>query len=159
MIWTNEADALLAQLWDEGCSLNYVADGMAQAGYVVTRNAVAGRKHRLREKIGFARLSKLPIKSRMKPKAQRSRTVKIPSTKPVSVIELEALRRQEGVHYLDNPHNGCKAILDRPRAGEWLLPMVCGKPRGCDYEGRMSPYCPTHFRLHTSPSTVRRQHG
>src|SRR4249920_3006951 len=62
MIWDAKADELLVSLWDEGCSLAYVADGMKQAGYTVSRNSVAGRKHRL-TKAKFRRTDKVPIKA------------------------------------------------------------------------------------------------
>ena len=47
MIWDDKADGLLLALWNEGGSLGFVADGMKKAGYNVSRNSVAGRKHRL----------------------------------------------------------------------------------------------------------------
>jgi hypothetical protein len=162
MVWDKDADHLLIKLWDEGGSLALVAEGMCAAGYNVTRNAIAGRRHRL-SKSAFVREG-VPINTvkpaTVKPSRTKSRmTKKIPPRTPVTIGELEELRAREGVEYLNNTSVGCKAILDR-RGGDWKLPMVCGEPRGFDYNGCESPYCPTHFRLYTNPqAAARRVHG
>jgi len=73
--------------------------------------------------------------------------------KPVSDADVIALN--EGIDYLAMTPWGCKAILDRPRGGEWMLQKVCGLPR-C--EG--TPYCAVHLRLYSNPHTMpRRTHG
>ena len=71
---------------------------------------------------------------------------------------LEEMSKNEGVEYLLNPENGCKAILDRPRSGKWKLQMVCGKPRVGDGEFR-SPYCRCHLHFYTNPQPQRKVHG
>lgn len=83
----------------------------------------------------------------------------------MSIIELEEpeieIVREEpanGVNYLDNPENGCKAILNQ--IGTDGLRMCCGRSRA-DFTGVRSPYCPTHHRLynHQQPAALRRSHG
>jgi hypothetical protein len=161
MIWTVDADSLLVKLWDEGGSLGYVAEGMRRAGYAVTRNAVAGRKHRLL----IARAAKFtrttPHSShtirpqpfvKLRP-IQRSKLM-TEKVRPPTIEELQARAQNiEGVEYLSNPINGCKAILDRPKGGEWMLAMCCGKPRN-----NGSPYCRTHLALYTNAAPIPRKH-
>ena len=66
MIWTKEADELLIKLWDDGGSLHHVADGMTAAGYAVTRNAIAGRRHRLsRDGEVFKRSGQPPVRIKL----------------------------------------------------------------------------------------------
>lgn len=162
MIWTPEADALLIQLWDQGGSLAYVADGMNKAGYQVSRNAVSGRRHRLtheafsRDTKTYATTTINPAKQR--PFKQRSNNMNdqpkpIPK-KPVTISAIEQIAQHDGIDYLDLPPNGCKAILDLPRGGRWQLHPVCGLPR---LEG--SPYCRGHYMLYTPPQTIRKAHG
>ena len=159
MIWDGEADALLIRLWDEGGSLSYVADGLQQAGYVVSRNAVAGRKNRL-SKAAFKRVVAKPIKVIQPRKRKRDESVnkKAPSRRPVTVAEVEALTLHAGIEYLDQTSYGCKAIMPT-RGGAWKLQRVCGQPRSLDYNGSKSPYCLTHFRLFTNPAPFKRQHA
>jgi hypothetical protein len=161
VIWTADADNLLIRLWDEGCSLANVADGMARAGYIVTRSACAGRRHRLSRAafkrtggaIKIIRERKLPPP----PKRKRSNNMTLtPSRRPLTSAEVAALTSHQGVEYLAN--TGCKAIMSG-RGGPWALPMVCGKRRGYDYNGSPSPYCPTHYRLYTNPQAAKKQHG
>jgi hypothetical protein len=94
-----------------------------------------------------------------KPPPPRSNNVtKMPPRTPLTVTEVDAISKTPGVEYLDNGSNGCKAILPE-RSGKWKLQKVCGKPRGYDYNGSMSSYCPTHFRMYTNPLAVRKQHA
>ena len=50
MIWTADADTLLLRLCEKGGSMKSVANEMGLEGYCITRNMIAGRKHRLRQK-------------------------------------------------------------------------------------------------------------
>ncbi len=165
MMWDDRADDLLIRLWDEGGSLSYVAQGMASAGYVVSRNAVAGRKHRLPLE-SFKRKSStvstnIVATRKQKPSTPRergkqvSKQVKMPTRKPVTVAEVEAITLHPGIDYLDHT-DGCRAIMPS-RGGRWKLQRVCGKPRCLDYNGSPSSYCMTHFRLYTNPYPVKRQ--
>jgi hypothetical protein len=150
MMWDDKADGLLISLWNEGGSLGFVADGMMKAGYTVSRNSVAGRKHRLTAE-AFKRIAGTPIKvlAPVKPKVRSNNVTVLPPRKPPTEKEIDALAAHEGVEYLDNGFYGCKAIMPGPRSGPWALQRVCGKPRSLDYNGSMSPYCATHFRLFT----------
>jgi hypothetical protein len=155
MIWTDESDALLIRLWDEGGSLSYVAENMQQAGYVVSRNAIAGRRHRLRSKafkrgdgVPAIKIAKKPV-ARDRPQRSKRKPMKTPSIVPTTIAN------NEGVDYLSLPNSGCKAILDKlPRSGPWLLQRVCGLPRFGE-----APYCREHYELYTTISATRRQHG
>jgi len=158
MLWNDETDRLLVSLWDEGGSLSFVADKMREAGYDVSRNAIAGRKHRLAEKLSpFKRAPntqwRVPIpKPRLRTSRSRVGTVK----KTMDQLR-EEMQINEGVEYLLNDH-GCKAILDKPRRGEWLLQVCCGKPRTAFGES-MSPYCAYHLRIYTNPPQQRKANG
>jgi len=161
MIWTPEADALLVSLWNEGGSLQYVASGLQRAGYVVTRNSIAGRRHRIMGQAKFARPShSIPTKvasPEKRPPTKRSTShMTIPKNKPMTVSEINSVITEHiGIDYLDQVPDGCKAILDKPRSGPWHLQKVCGLPR-C--EG--SPYCVAHFRLyHNLQPMPRRERG
>jgi hypothetical protein len=162
LIWTDQADALLIRLWDEGGSLGYVARGMQEEGYVVTRNAVAGRKHRL--KITNFNRQTLPIKT-LKPRIiqpinqprRRTRMTQKPAPKTDAEL-LDELSQWEGVDYLSLKPNGCKAIMPT-RGGDWMLQRVCGKLRGYDASGNRSSYCPAHIRLYCNPNSPRRAYG
>jgi hypothetical protein len=148
MIWTDEADRLLLSLWSEGSSLGIVAERMCEAGYKVSRNAVAGRKHRLSP--DNKEIKRITIRVRVVERPpQRSK----PVTEKKAIIHEIDINQHDGIDYLELKANGCKAILDRPRGGAWMLPMVCGLPR-CN-EG---PYCRTHYRLYT-PESMRRAYG
>jgi hypothetical protein len=158
MLWNDETDRLLVSLWDEGGSLSFVADKMREAGYDVSRNAIAGRKHRLAEKLSpFKRAPNTqsrvtrPIPKRLR-RASRRGTVK----KTMDQLR-EEMQANEGVEYMLNDH-GCKAILDKPRRGEWLLQVCCGKPRTA-FGGSMSPYCAYHLRIYTNPPQQRKANG
>lgn len=152
MLWSAEADELLIRLWDEGGSLSYVANGMTQAGYVVSRNSVSGRRHRLPRECFKRDLSAHAI-DRIAPRARKTNKPKKtrPMTERKPVIDLST---HEGIDYLDLQPWQCKAIIDGPRAGPWLLHKVCGLPR---LHGL--PYCRGHNRLYTSPASVRKPHG
>lgn len=152
MIWNDEADRLLLSLWNDGGSLGFVASGLQKAGYTVSRNAVAGRKHRL-----IGKTERTTIKTVAKPRPPRppQRSKPMTEKKSVTIDDLKALTEHDGIDYLDLTPFGCKAILDRPRGGEWMLQKVCGLPR-C--EG--SPYCRAHFKLYTNQQPMpRRAHG
>jgi len=155
MIWDDKADGLLLALWNEGGSLGFVADGMKKAGYNVSRNSVAGRKHRLAPEQIMRKVGR-PIKTMAKqPRQQRSNTMTEKKPRPVTISDVDAIAQHEGIDYLELTAFGCKAILsDQPRGGQWMLQRVCGLPR-C--EG--SPYCLTHFRIYTNPQPVRRANG
>jgi hypothetical protein len=167
MIWTEEADSLLIKLFDEGGSYGYVAEGMKARGYNVSRNAIAGRKFRIAPKQVFRRQSPLPLKT-IPPKAihpvrpsNQPRSTQMSdkaATAPQQITEkdIEAIRTWEGVDYLALPNNGCKAILDRPRGGQWLLQKVCGKPRATDANGNRSSYCKVHMSLYSNLGNIRR---
>jgi hypothetical protein len=153
VIWNDEADALLVKLFDEGLSLGQCAKGMTEAGYIVSRNAVAGRRHRLmpeafKRKVTSTRI----IKSTPRPR-QRSKPVENkPARKSVTISDIDALADNEGIEYLDlNPWQ-CKAIMEGPKSGPWMLHKVCGLPR-C--EG--SPYCRGHLKLYTNPIPAQRR--
>ena len=153
MLWTDEADDLLIRLWDEGGSLAYVADGMIKAGYDVSRNAVSGRRHRLPAE-AFRRTTPTATNIVRIPSPrqhQRSKTVKVPSRTPITDAEIAFIAKHPGVEYLENDPRGCKAIMPT-RGGPWELQRVCGRPRGLDYNGCISSYCPLHYRMFTTPS-------
>jgi len=154
MMWDTRADELLISLWDEGGSLAYVADGMQRAGYAVSRNSVAGRKHRLKG-TEFKRTSKVPTKviavRKRSPRPRRQNVTNLPTRRPLTAEEASAASLHEGVEYLDQTKFGCKAIMPS-RGGPWKLQRVCGKPRSVDYNGSMSSYCLTHLRLFTHPT-------
>jgi len=85
--------------------------------------------------------------------------VKVSPRKPVTVEEVNVIAQHVGIEYLENDSFGCKAIMPT-RGGPWALQRVCGKPRGPDYNGCLSSYCPTHFRMFTNPIPLpRKQHG
>jgi len=162
LIWTSQADALLISLWDEGGSLGYVAGGMREAGFKVTRNAVAGRKHRLKITSFNRKTVSIKTVKKAKPINRPRRTHMSNKAAPVKTLSevLEEMSQWPGVDYLDLPHNGCKAILNQPRSGDWMLQRVCGKKRGRDSSGNRSSYCPAHMRLYSNPSPgVRRANG
>jgi hypothetical protein len=148
MMWDERADTLLIQLWDEGGSLSYVADGLKQAGYAVSRNAVSGRKHRLpatafkRKTATATKTTKAKPKERSKPVTK----INVPSRLPVTDEERETITSNPGVEYLELSTWGCKAIMPT-RGGKWKLQRVCGEPRCFDYNGSPSSYCQTHFRM------------
>ena len=146
MIWDDAADRMLLSLWNEGGSLGVVAERMTEAGYKVSRNAVAGRKHRLSPDKETKRIT---IRVRVVERPQRSKPV---TEKKVIIPQID-ISKHEGIDYLELKANGCKAILDRPRGGAWMLPMVCGLPRCSD-----GPYCRTHYRLYT-PESMRKAYG
>jgi hypothetical protein len=158
MDWTDEADALLIKLWDEGGSLKYIAEEMTKLGYPLTRNAIAGRKHRLQQRLSRAPGTRATtIVTRPKPKNFQRREPmqgpQRPPTRPVTAQELDALISNKGVEYLKSPGWGCKALLDK--RGSDGLPMVCGRPKGLDFNGAPSSYCTTHFRLYHYPDRSR----
>lgn len=148
--WTEEADALLIQLWDEGGSFAYVMEGLRAAGFNVSRNAIAGRKNRLGEG-RFQRKTARPTKTwklfvpRAEPPPPRPAAPKL-ERRDANAAELEELYLNSGVRYLDLRRGRCKAILDK--RGPDDLPMCCGKPCGLDYHGADSVYCSGHFRLY-----------
>jgi len=129
MKWTAAADQLLVTLWGKGLTLEGVAEGMTEQGYEVEKNAIAGRRHRLLKK-GTV-FDERPYRS-PQPRAP-SATRAIREVKPVD--------HDEGVEYLKNGPNGCKAILNK--RGSDGLAMCCGRLR---YNGR--PYCETHLKMY-----------
>ena len=154
MIWDDEADRLLVRLWDEGGSLGVVAAKMKDAGYQVTRNAVAGRRHRLIPQ-AFKRGSPSTTTLKRVIPFKRSNTVDDKPSAPKKHIDyVAAIAAHGGIDYLDQTSNGCKAIMDGPRSGPWLLHQVCGLPR---FPG--TPYCRGHYKLYNAPPYPRRSHG
>ena len=163
--WTEEADSLLIKLWDEGGSFAFVRHGLHEAGFDVTRNAIAGRKNRLGESAFTRKTGRATRKARdivRVPLKQRSKPVTAPKAaldrRKIEAAELDELSRNAGVNYLDLRKDGCKALLDT--RGDDKLPRCCGLPRGLDYNGKLSEYCQTHFRLYHYPSSPSvRKHG
>lgn len=140
MVWTAEADAILIKLWDAGSSLAEIADALAAAGYVVTPNAVAGRRHRL-PRTAFTS-GWHGIKLRPRPRIERTSD---PVTPPIP----KKKQTGPGVQYFDNV-SGCRATLDQ--RGDWGLPLVCGE----QLADSNASYCPTHFkRFHNAVPTRR----
>lgn len=152
MIWDADADAALIRLWDEGGSLSYVADEMRRAGYDVNRNAIAGRRHRLRQDL-FKRRDAPPNKV-VAPPPKRPRARVRPMTEPKPSRPAVDFSNHAGVEYLKLPRNGCKAIMDHlPRAGRFQLQRVCGLPRL-----EASSYCNGHYMAYTNPQ-LRKANG
>ena len=165
MIWSADATALLLKLWKDGGAMTDIADAMAAAGYAVSRNAIAGRLHRMKGQDASSTVRQTPPnpsrrRKVTKPKPEfRGRAVDPtpPTRRPITTSDLEALAQNEGVDYLEN--EGCKALLPK-RSGKWQLQMCCGRPFGLDYNGSQSSYCPTHFRLFSNPhAAVRSVNG
>jgi len=150
MDWTDEADAMLRNLWEAGGTLTTVSRDMAQAGYTFSRNAISGRKWRLAKSSPFVRTE--PVrKYSPRPRASGGR-LKMGTIKPPMEI-IERVEPEDGVNYLDNTEVGCKAILDK--RGDDGLRMVCGRTRA-DFDGSRSPYCPTHHQRYNNQHNVRR---
>jgi len=169
IVWTAEIDAILIRLWNEGGSLRYVAAEMNRLGYPVTRNAIAGRRHRM-PKYSFERdagsYAAITI-SAAKPKVLKPRKPKKPKPIndqgsnimpfPETISTAGTVDHDDGVEYLLNSENGCKALLDA--RGSDGLPKCCGRPRGLDYRGSKSSYCQMHYRqFHHNPN-VRSANG
>jgi hypothetical protein len=108
---------------------------MGEQGYVVNRNACVGRKHRL-EKQGVVFEPHVPP-----PAKPRVRSVTSRPPKPIR--EVKPVKHDEGVDYLKNGPDGCKAILDK--RGRDGLHMCCGRLR---YYGR--PYCEYHDSIYNN---------
>lgn len=160
MIWTAEADALMIQLWDQGGSLGYVARGLCDAGYKVTRNAVAGRKHRMKVTAFHRKTVSIKTVKKSKPINRPRRTHMSQKAAPKTLSEVvDEMSRWPGVDYLDLPHDGCRAILNQPRGGDWMLQKVCGKKRTRDANGNRSSYCVAHLRMYCNPATERKNYG
>jgi hypothetical protein len=160
MIWTGQADALLLKVWKEGGKMTDVAAAMVEAGYDVSRNSIAGRLHRLKKLDATSTdrdtdLCAPKIKPSPKPRAKPMKMIDPtpPKRGPVTAEQIATLEQNEGVDYLEN--EGCKAVLPK-RSGKWKLQMCCGRPFGLDFNGAMSSYCPTHFRLYSSPQAAGR---
>lgn len=153
-IWTDEDDAVLNRLWDQGLSQTKIAREMG-----VTVGSVAGRRGRLRYGpfLPYDPANRM-MKAMSKPRAEPVKNVP-PELQPlpeVTTKHLEVLRANPGVDYFENV--GCKALLEK--RGKWQLPMCCGRRCGYDHNGAQTSYCPTHFRLYTNPPAARRQqHG
>lgn len=152
MIWTDEADEILIRLWDEGKSLSYVTAGMNEAGYSVTRNAIAGRKHRLPPE-AFKRIARSqPVVARSLPATRvRARGKKPMTDKEPKEPKVDPMLTNKGVEYLELPAWGCKAILNERSEEGWKLHKVCGLRR---VDG--SPYCRGHLRLYTNATPYRK---
>ena len=133
---------------------------MRRAGFAVfSRNAVIGRKYRLTDKgIDTTREVVMVDISAHAPRPKKTKPVK-PAVDPAqqeadaqarlaALLEKAAAMAssQDGVGYMENKR-GCKALLER-RSGKWNLPMCCGRPRGFDPEGRLTPYCDEHYALY-----------
>jgi hypothetical protein len=157
MIWTDEADDILIRLWDETGSLDAIAIGLNEAGFPVTRNSVAGRRHRLPREAFRRDISAYALEiARPKPELpRRSHQKKVtPMTdepkKPI--VPTVPFHEHRGIDYLELQPWGCKAIMsDRSGEDSWGLQKVCGLRRYGD-----SPYCRNHFKLYTAPE---RRHG
>jgi hypothetical protein len=119
---------MLINLWDAGRGLAEIADALAAAGYVVTTNAVAGRRHRL-PRMAFTTGW---LGQKLRPRRRIPRTAD-----PVKPPVPKKKQTEPGVEYLDNT-DGCRATLDR--RGNWGLPMVCGEPVV------KNNYCSVHFK-------------
>jgi hypothetical protein len=142
MDWTNEADAMLRKLWEAGGTLTTVARDMARAGYTFSRNAISGRKWRLGKDQPFVRSKSAPMPRRSSPRPrQRSKRMSITEGE----VKLKVVPREEpadGVNYLDNTEDGCKAILDK--IGTDGLRMCCGVSRVKENGVTVSAYCLSH---------------
>jgi len=140
--WPDEANKILREMWQAGQSIDQIADALATAGYVFTRNAIIGRRWRLHQKSPLAR-DRRPAR---KPYPQRSKQMSRPQTpKPEPAPE-----PSDGVDYMALTEDGCKAIRDD--IGADGLHRCCGKFRVQFSEGRSS-YCPTHHRLYNNVPT------
>jgi hypothetical protein len=140
--WTDQADALLVELWRAGHDMQRIADMLTAAGHgEFTRNMIAGRKHRLRIK-GVD----LKVRSEPMPFVMAKRRAALSAIAPKADAPVE---HDRGVEYMKLGPDGCKAILDW--RGSDGLSMCCGKKR-LDAE----PYCAAHTRAFTAPLYVKR---
>jgi hypothetical protein len=136
------------ELWNRGETLARISLVMRDAGYDLSRSAIAGRKHRLSAGKPVERRVRLNRPKKGKP--QRSKTVdnrvnwKKPPPPPV--VDTFDLSTWSGIEYLKLREDGCKAIMDGRGADG--LPLVCGRHRGVDLKGNRSPYCSAHIRLY-----------
>jgi hypothetical protein len=154
--WTSEMDALMTSLWLSGYSQQAASKEMQRRGHNnITPSMVAGRLHRIR---ASGVVCKRPHLQRGRIRQRGIKRGIVMATEPIS---MEGLCWLEGVAYLDNTENGCKAILDKRSDDKHRLQMVCGLPRAEEYIGGCkSPYCRAHLRIYISPTAVvRRSYG
>jgi hypothetical protein len=150
MIWNEETDSVLVKLWDETGSLQAVADGMCELGFInVTRSMVSGRRHRL-PKEAFKRQLSAHILEQARPKPPRLRRKTMMTVIPKVPNHDIPLSENRGADYLASRAWQCKAVLDVRSTSEesWGLRKVCGLPR---LNG--SPYCRQHGELYRNPTT------
>lgn len=132
--WTGEWDALLIKLWNAGGTLVSVARDLTDAGFPVSPSAISGRRTRL----GLSVPRGMTPPPRPKPKRG-----------PVT--------HWQGVDYIDNTEDGCKAVLET--RGESGLRKCCGRLRALTDKGNLSPYCDHHTTTYSGPLTIRKPNG
>ena len=157
-VWTEDMDQLLITLWAQGDSLGVIADKFREAGHgYFTRNAIAGRRWRLKGKFDIVRDPNVVQRARrakiiVMKEQYAKQTVPAPKPKPKPKPKLNG----GGVEYLLN--DGCKALLDK--RGSDGLPMCCGELR-CyatteNGEQSLAAYCLDHYRKYHQPHVARK---
>jgi GcrA cell cycle regulator len=142
--WTEERNAQLKQLWNDGLSASQIARVM---GGGVSRNAVIGRVHRM----GLAgratpRRERPPAKTK-EPRAMRPDTLPDPADGPA----LEPIIEDGGaVTTMKLTDRHCRWPIGDPLDADF---HYCGHP-----PASQSPYCAAHTRKafqHTTPAQRR----
>ena len=126
-MWSEEQDATLIKLWEEGKSASTIA---AAIGGTITRNSVIGRAHRLRQKGINLKEHERPKGSRIPSRRPRERIIKLVYSRPKPKPLADTL---EGSVPFDE-RTGCK----------WPVTQE-GPHRFCNRTpGDGSPYCEGH---------------
>jgi len=137
-MWSEEQDATLIKLWEEGKSASTIA---AAIGGTITRNSVIGRAHRLRQKGINLKEHERPKGSRIPSRRPRERIIKPVYSRPKPKPLADTL---EGSVPL-NERTGCM----------WPVTQE-GPHRFCNRQkSAHSPYCEGHAVRAYQPAKAR----
>lgn len=151
--WTDERDAQLRALWDDGKTTLEIGRRMN-----TTKNAVIGRAHRLRL---TPRVSPIKMEKSAKPRAPSSarpkagRTLHFPAIRPAAQSRPSAGEpgAAAATALCFSSLNSPEVVAEPPRVflGRKCCWPSCNDPVRANARGLASPYCVAHFAVVYEP--------
>jgi hypothetical protein len=151
--WTPDEDAELVRLWSEGKKTSQIAAQLSREGRSYSRNAIAGRMSRLREKMP----GQLPMRGQAARRPVKPKPPPAPAPRKIAparpLVCSEPVRRSHKIEAIaDAPPYPAPLMFDAPwprSACRWPVfgdrvdpngPVFCGAPVA------LGSYCACHAR-------------
>lgn len=151
--WDPQSEQIVIQMHADGAVFGSIAAALREKGYPVTRNAVAGKVHRM--KLPPRPKEEHPLKSQRRPMVTVCRSLEqkpsVVRSRPLWTAPLPSTYGPDSVPFMEIVDGQCKAIIAY-RDGQISKAMCCGhKTRRVVIRGkvRAKPWCDYHESIYT----------